>query len=177
MSTFLIPTGDDPEKDSEKSPENKKASKTEPKTDKNPKLATPPQKKAIEAIIGKHFNKNREAFKKWAESRKSIGKRDGKLSLNVLSFDFASKIIDKPVEAAVSFFGWVEANTDPWETEMKPLINQLPTEFVLESVRALGYKGVGEITDPAHRDEFAARLTAEYDRASAELAAELEKED
>jgi hypothetical protein len=181
MSTFLIPTGDDPEKDAEKSPEGKKTSKTESKSSKTeqtkPKLATPPQKKAIEAIIGKHFNKNREGFKKWAASRKSIGKRDGKLSLNVLSFEFASKIIDKPVEAAVSFFGWVEANTDPWETELAPLVNQLPKEFVLESIRALGYKSLGEITDPAHRDEFKGRLDAEYERASEELAKELEEED
>jgi hypothetical protein len=181
MSTFLIPTGDDPEKDSEKNPENKRASKTESKSSKTeqtkPKLASTKQKNAIEAIIGKHFDKNREGFKKWADARKAIGKRDGKLSLNVLSFDFASKVIDKPAEAAVSFRGWVEANTDPWDAEMKPLIAQLPTEFVLESLRALDYKNVWEITDPAHRDEFKGRLNAEYDRASAELAKELEEED
>jgi hypothetical protein len=182
MSTFLIPTGDDPEKDSEKNPEKKKASKTEPHSPKpevetKPKLATVKQKNAIEAIIGKHFDKNRDGFKRWAESRKSIGKRDGKLSLNVLSFEFASKIIDKPAEAAVAFKGWIEANTDPWETEMKPLVNQLPMEYVLESLRALGYKSLGEITDPAHRDELKGRFNAEYDRASVELAKELEEED
>jgi hypothetical protein len=186
MSTFLIPTGDDPEKDSEKNPEKKKASKTESKSSKQEeskpkieievkdKFATPPQKKAIEAIIGKHFDKNREAFKRWAEFRKSIGKRDGELSLNLLSGAFASKVIDKPDDAAKAYRAWLVENTDPWETEMQPLMARVPQEFVLESVRALNYKNVQEITDPAHRDELKGRLEAEYERASAELAAEME---
>jgi hypothetical protein len=179
MSTFLIPTGDDPEKDS--APEKKKkTSKPEPKSPKKeqtkPKLATPKQKKAIEAIITKHFNKNREGFKLWAESRKSIGKRDGKLSLNVLSFEFASKIIDNPEAAAESFAAYVKLNTDPWQEEITAAMNRVPQEFVLESVRALGYKNVWDIKDDAHRDEFAGRLDAEYERVSAELAEELGEE-
>jgi len=188
MSMFLIPTGDDPEKDGEK-PGKKRgstsqkgatgagpSSKATPKETETPQYITPQMKKAIEAIISKQFG-DREKFKEWAKARKAIGEKDGKLSINLLSYDFGHKIIDKTKAAIKAYDKWVAGQQDGdngWKERVSPWLGKLPGEFVNASVSELGYANVWDISDEAHQDELLGRFQAEYDRISAEIAAEME---
>lgn len=181
MSTFLIPTGDDPEKDSEKSPEKhgyrtasgEKKDFPNPPTEEKIEYVTPKQKKAVEAIVAKQFG-DRDKFKVWAASLKGIEKKDGKYSMNLLTKKFASRLIDNTETAIGLYNSWHDdvfpAESDrEWEGRVNEAISRVPGPFVTEQLKSLGYESVYDITDDAHQDELIARCEAEWERISSEL--------
>ena len=189
MSTFLIPTGDDPEKDSVQNvgTSGKKPTKrttTEgyragdgkkkpfPNPAEDPQLVTPKQKKAVEAIVAKQFG-DRDKFKTWAASLGGIGQKDGKLSMNLLTRKFASRLIDNTGLAITLYTKWHDevfgAVDNEWEDRVNEHMSRVPATFVSDTLVALGYDNVYEIDDDAHQDEFIARCEAEYVRITKEL--------
>lgn len=203
MSSFLIPTGDDPEKDATDGKKTsaaqkaanaaaakKKAAAAAKKKAANagadaakPNFITPKMKKAVEAIITKTFG-DREKFKLWAASRNAIGSKDNKFTLNLLDYAFGHKVIDQTDKALVAYNLW-EAETqeaaqasgddDIYAANIKKWQGLVSAEFLNATVEEMGYENYEKITDLAMRHKLFALLEVEHDRISAELAKELDE--